>query len=216
MSKRIVIEGMDGTGKSTIAREVVERLLGLRISAKLVAYPTDGAVGRFVRSILSGQTQIASIKAMLPLFIADAVDQEHVVGGYLDRDYHIVMDRHPMVSAFAFQVDHHAGHNILHAYHAFELSKPDLLFILDAPAEVAFDRCKGRGKYEDAIYKESLENLQRLRSRYRDIATTPHPARPEGPGSRGPQRTWLVDGTLPLEEVVQFIVSRIGGEHVRG
>lgn len=215
VGRRIVIEGMDGTGKSTVAKAVVDAMLdgSYQRTKKVwpVAYPTNGPVGKFIRSILTGETIVADVRCMLPLFIADAVEYESTACRILANGYDLVMDRHPWVSAFAFQVDHHAAHNILHAYGAFELPKPDYLFILDAPAEVALKRCGGRGKYEDAVYVESLENLEKLRRRYKDIATTQHPARPEHMRPGGSQKTWLVDAAVPTDEIVKFIVEKLEG-----
>ena len=143
---------------------------------------------------------------MLPLFAADAMDQELNVETMLAHS-HVVMDRHPWVSAFAFQVDEHADHDIIHVLQGLRLPRPDLLFVIDVPVETAFNRCEGRGKYRDRVYKETKDNLSKIRQRYLDIVFTPHPARPNLHGK--PQKTWLLDGERETSQIVDAILAEI-------
>lgn len=68
--KLIVIEGPDGSGKSTIAHLLHARRLAGRRPSILTREPTDGPVGKLIRRALRAEVTLAPA-AMGPLYAAD-------------------------------------------------------------------------------------------------------------------------------------------------
>ena len=71
----IVVEGIDGTGKSTLARALQERLKRMGVSCLCTFEPTDGQWGRKLRDSFTGGERL-SLDEELELFIKDR--EEHV------------------------------------------------------------------------------------------------------------------------------------------
>ncbi len=69
----ITFEGQDGAGKSTAARLLLSRLHAAGIPCLATREPSDGPIGRLIRSVLKGETAV-SRDAMGPLFAADRID----------------------------------------------------------------------------------------------------------------------------------------------
>ncbi len=54
MSKRIVLEGLDGAGTTTQARRLADALVARGRAAHVTREPSDGPVGRLLRELLTG------------------------------------------------------------------------------------------------------------------------------------------------------------------
>ena len=73
----VAIEGIDGAGTTTLARNIRESLNAKGIAYDAGCEPTDGAVGRLIRRALSGEEKL-SPESLALLFAADR--REHVFG----------------------------------------------------------------------------------------------------------------------------------------
>lgn len=76
----ITLEGIDGSGKSTVARDLVSRLQELAPERRwvLTAEPTKGEVGRGLRARLKGQEQEEPASRMEELFLFMADHADHL------------------------------------------------------------------------------------------------------------------------------------------
>ena len=92
----IVLEGIDGTGKSFVAKRILEHLESREMSAIATSEPTDGAVGRLIKKVteegLDPYTE-------LYLFMADRADHVRWMRARLREGNWIVCDRYAMSSA---------------------------------------------------------------------------------------------------------------------
>jgi dTMP kinase len=80
--KLITLEGIDGSGKSTVARELVSRLRELVPERRwvLTAEPTQGEVGEVLRARLKGQEEEEPVSHMEELFLFMADHADHLKG----------------------------------------------------------------------------------------------------------------------------------------
>lgn len=164
--KFIVLEGIDGSGKSSHARLLAERLTAEGVPCVRTFEPTDGAIGTLLRRYLKGEL-VTSERAVAALFFADRMEHIQKEGGLLsmlEAGYTVVCDRY-LYSSIAYNcasetVDWVAGLNRA----AHDMLPPDLIVYLDLPVAVMEQRLQNRG------YKEIYETVafqRRLLDRYR-------------------------------------------------
>jgi len=92
----ITLEGIDGSGKSTVANLLeVLALQDGRMRCVTTMEPTDGPTGKLIRDKLEGRSPIESNEALQRLFIEDRL--EHVndfIRPHLKRGYLVISDRY--------------------------------------------------------------------------------------------------------------------------
>jgi dTMP kinase len=154
----IVIEGLDGSGKTTQAKTLARKLRKSH-NAVFTAEPSRGKIGTFIRNrILYGQTRPpVSVEALL--FAADRIDHiQSEVQPAIDEGKLVVSDRY-VYSSLAYQGS--AGLNLEWIETINQLAqKPDLAIFIDVAPEVVLERLKRK--------KSIMENLETQR-KVRDI-----------------------------------------------
>lgn len=156
----ISLDGLDGTGKSTQHRLLVERLRGLGVPVTACVDPGGTALGAKVRELLLfGRDTRIDERAEVALFMASRAELvSEVIGPALGRLEVVVSDRF-LLSTVVYQ-----GHGPV-SFRVFTPEKiwqigtsfahgllPDLTVVFDLPPEVAAgrrrqpaDRLEGRG-----------------------------------------------------------------------
>ena len=208
MSGRIILfEGMDGSGKSTLVKAVEAHLHseeGGYYRAKTFAFPSlNGALGSFIREeIFTKSIELESQQAMLHLMLADAYDQDENVASWRQDFDWVLLDRHGMVSAWAYQAPDHTVATVAAVTdpNLFEAA-PDVIFILDVPAEVALERRAQRNLEPNPLFEKDLAHAEQLRSRYAAYAGMYT--------NTGP--VVLLDGTLPVPELLGQVLQVLDG-----
>ena|SRR3990167_318603 len=173
-NKYIVFEGVDGSGKTTLMRAVNAALEARGDKTLAMAFPShNGAAGKLIRQVFA-DPQMLDHKAMMFLFIADAVDQEPVVRAAYERGEHVLLDRHTQYSAQVYQSEIH-GLAMVDAVtpHAY-FQTPDAVFVVDVSPEVAInrmmDRAKATGAARNTLYeKYDHAYLERQRHTYLNV-----------------------------------------------
>jgi dTMP kinase len=162
----IVVEGVDGAGKSSLVRRLVERLQReCGVEVVLSREPTDGVYGAKVRA--SAATGRLPLEEELELFEADRRQhvQELIVPA-LDRGAWVVLDRYYFSTA-AYQGARGANpQEILRRNEAFA-TQPDLVLLLDCAPEVSLERVRARGDVANEF--ERLDALERVRDIFLSI-----------------------------------------------
>jgi len=168
--KYICVEGMDGSGKTTLVDELYRRLG----AAYLARFPSSGLIGGLIRSALRGEIELDQ-KTYLYLFCADGLQENAKIERHLEAGAPVLCDRHPTLSGRVFQVDHHTPEIVDKVYDFATVDgvlMPDHLFVLDVEPEIALTRMQARSKYKDVVFEsESLERIATLRDRYQKLAT---------------------------------------------
>ena len=202
MSGRIILfEGMDGSGKTTLAEAMREHLNACDLNVKGFAFPSHaGFVGGMIREqLFTKRMELESDRAMLHLMLADAYDQDEKVAAWRHDFDWVVLDRHGMVSGWAYQAGD--GHTVatLAAVTDPDLfsAAPDVIFILDVPGEVALERRQQRSLEPNPLFEKDLAHAEVLRSRYAAYAGMYT--------NTGP--VVLLDGTLPVTELVAQVLQ---------
>lgn len=154
----IVIEGLDGSGKTTQAK-ILARKLRESHNAIYTAEPSQGKIGAFIRKrILYGEKRpLVSVEALL--FAADRIDHiENEVQPALNEGKLVVSDRY-IYSSLSYQGS--AGLKLEWIETINELSrKPDLAIFIDVAPEIVLRRLKRK--------KSVMENLE-IQRKVRDI-----------------------------------------------
>lgn len=162
----VSIEGIDGSGKSTL----IENLLGYYPTAFTTTEPQeDQWLGRVTRDALSDE-DVADM-AMFFLFLAEHA--QHVrdyIEPALNEDRLVITDRY-IDSRYAYQtttiedhIDVSAPGWIRSIQEAGWSQIPDVTIVLDLPVETAMERLDG-----DEVY-EKHETLEAVREEYLGIA----------------------------------------------
>lgn len=157
----VVVEGVDGSGKSSVLRRLAAYSLTLPIEVVQGREPTDGPFGKRLRaSALSGRY---SMEEELDLFMADR--RQHVaevIAPALSRGALLLLDRYYFSTA-AYQGARGADPDVVLALNEAFAPKPDLVLLLDCPPVQTLARIRARGGGVDAFEKqEELEAVQRI------------------------------------------------------
>ena len=164
----IAIEGIDGVGKTTQSIRLVERLNALGFEAVRFFEPTDETnAGTIVRESFSRGGPVSNHE-LLALFITDRrYDVEtHIAPALSDRKI-VVMDRY-FLSTAAYQSDNIPWQEILEMNREFA-PEPDIIIIVDWPAETAMELLSKRGLVLTNAENES--RLLQVRKRYLEMAS---------------------------------------------
>ena len=169
MEKKIFIafEGIDGSGKSTQAKLLFEKLQKEGYKVYATFEPTDSYIGSIIRNIFKGN-QEADHKTIAALFLADRLDHllnaKNGILKKLDEGYVVITDRY-YFSSYAYHGTHMPIDWVIEANSiCAELLRPDLTVFIDVPTEICMQRLSsGRNMME--LY-ESSENLNRVRDKY--------------------------------------------------
>ncbi|MCS7143170.1 MAG: dTMP kinase [Aigarchaeota archaeon] len=158
----IVVEGIDGAGKTLNARWIVRYL---RRRGREVIYtkePTDGAIGRLLRDWTPRRVADPRVDALL--FSADRLHHlRRVIEPEIAKGKVIVSDRY-MYSTIAYQ-----GAMLKDRGWVEELNRfariPDLSIYLDVDPELGLRRKMGVRRYSE----EDVEILRRVRKVYLEL-----------------------------------------------
>lgn len=160
----LVIEGIDGSGKTTQSKRLCERLNSEGLKTLYTCEPSKGPIGLFIKEeILEKGRFPPEVEALL--FAADRFEHlRAVVTPALNEGLIVVCDRY-LYASLAYQGAQGVDLDWIRDVNSFAL-RPDLAVYLDVPPEVALARKKGK--------RDSLEYLElegRVRSIYVELAT---------------------------------------------
>ena len=168
--KLIVIEGIDGTGKSTQATMLAEALRQQGHDVVQSFEPTNGKWGKQVRE--SATTGRLSIDEELDLFIKDR--QEHVeqlIQPTIARGGTVILDRY-YFSSMAYQGARGIDPASIRTQNEAFAPQPNDLFILDLSVDKALQRIGVRDG--EANEFEKRESLQFCRDLFLSLQNEPY------------------------------------------
>jgi len=181
MSKKgvfICIEGLDGSGKTTQARLLAEKLSG-SYELVLTFEPSNGKVGSFIReSCLYEQSRLpVAVEALL--FAADRVEHvESVIKPALGEGKLVVCDRY-VYSSLAYQGSAGLSLDWIKEVNSCAL-RPDFAVFIDVSPEVVIERLQRRKSV-----METLEIQRKVREIYLKFVDTGELVRIDGDRPKG-------------------------------
>ncbi|MCC6720980.1 MAG: dTMP kinase [Bacteroidia bacterium] len=163
----IVFEGIDGSGKSSQAKLLYQKLLSKNYKVLLTSEPTDNEIGKLIRKILNGnkKTDYLTIAA---LFVADRIEHlcnnEFGLKKLYDEGFIIICDRY-YLSNYAYNSMHVNIEWLIEANKiCSEILKPDLNIFIDVKAEECMQRLKNNREAYELF--EKTETLTTVRNNY--------------------------------------------------
>lgn len=168
MGSFIVLEGIDGSGKSTACAAVAEILRSEGLDVEVTAEPTHEGIGAFIRSGAAGRI---SQRAESLLFTADRYEHTASIREAVSAGRVVICDRY-YASTAAYQSAKLDGDSADMAWlrglcEPF-VAEPDAVILLDMDPAVSLDRVGARGEEESKF--ENLPFLRQVREAYLDLA----------------------------------------------
>lgn len=163
----IVVEGIDGAGKSTVVQNIQRALNAAGYDAKTSFEPSDCTVGQELRRRFDNGIDTEPLSDFF-LFMADRVEHnEQVVKPFLDEGHPVILDRY-MDSTRAYQPVAMADvvddpNALIKACHEQYALDPDLVLYLDISVGAALERLndfKGEENRDNYEQREFLEDVQ--------------------------------------------------------
>ncbi len=182
----VVLDGIDGCGKSLHSRLLNEELLAAGYRTFRTMEPSNGVIGRFIRhSLLRSQKTDPEIEALL--FAADRFDHLHYeILPSLKRGRVVVSDRY-FHSSLAYQGAQGVDLDWIRELNSFAI-KPDLSIYLDLPPDIGLQRKRG-----PSSVLEKFELQKKVREAFLQLASS--------------GEMILVDANGPINDVKQRILS---------
>ena len=159
----IVFDGIDGNGKSTQAQLLREHLERKGFEVFSTAEPSKGEYGQKIDNILRRKEAASLTKEKwLDLFTLDRKDNVHEIIGALRNGQMVICDRY-YYSTLAYQLKEEEWQG-----YASKFLKPNIVFILDLPVEVAIERLKEKYKItgEKKGFFEKMRILKEVRKKF--------------------------------------------------
>ncbi|HOB86142.1 MAG TPA: dTMP kinase [Bacillota bacterium] len=192
----VSLEGIDGCGKTTQVRLLLERLPA-EMAPLATREPGGTEVGEKIRNIILQKGPSLSLKAEILLYMAARVEiVSQVIVPALAEGKLVICDRY-IDSSVAYQ-GYGAGGDLAWIDSlnraATDGCRPQLTFLLDLPVEEAIRR---RGTGGDRIEDRGRDFHQRVREGYLELA------------AREPDRFVVLDATLSPEALHRIIKDTI-------
>jgi dTMP kinase len=197
----ITFEGPDGSGKSTQARMLAERLRGDGRTVLESVEPGGTPIGQQIRRILldPANRELRPIAELLLMFAARAQNVEQWILPALAQGNIVISDRFTD-SSIAYQgagrglgwetvleLDRIACHGLV----------PDLTLCIDIDSETGLSRALARGGAETRLEEQAIEFHRRAREAYHELAR------------REPQRFLLIDGHGTPEAIAAEVWQQV-------
>lgn len=196
----VTFEGIEASGKSVQSKRLIRSLDQMGIPCWLTKEPGGTELGVELRRILKYSEEEISQLTEVFLFAADRLHHVPVIRRSLEAGRHVISDRYSD-STRAYQCYGRAtgswDYDGTLGYIKVSESGlvPDVTYYLAVPVEVAVERMKNSPAHTSRFDKEMPEFHARVAHGYEVIAAAE------------PERFVVIDGTLPEEEIAEFILG---------
>lgn len=165
--KFIVLEGVDGSGKSTQSALLRQALIDAGEVVHATFEPTNGPIGSVLRNILTHRIK-ADEKTIAALFLADRLDhiqnEQNGLLKMLHQGMTVVCDRY-YFSSYAYHSTHIDMDWVIQSNSlCAELLRPDLNIYIDIKPETSMERI-AKGRTSTDLF-ENLDRITKVRAGY--------------------------------------------------
>ncbi|WP_258240305.1 dTMP kinase [Pseudidiomarina homiensis] len=207
--KFIVVEGLEGAGKSSAIASLVSHLQAKSIATLTVREPGGTPLAEALRDLVKKQWQeeVTAETELLLMYASRAQLVHNVIRPALAAGKWVIADRHDLSSRAYQGGGRQLGDAKLQTLKKLVLGDfvPDLTLLLDLDPEIGLERARARGEL-DRIEQEAMAFFQRTRERYLEIA-------------RQERGIKVIAADQPMAEVHQALVNALEAElfaHGRG
>ncbi|MBN6066334.1 dTMP kinase [Aggregatibacter actinomycetemcomitans] len=198
--KFIVIEGLEGAGKSTAHQCVVDVLHELGVQDVMFTREPGGTpLAEKLRHLIKHENEepVSDKAELLMLYAARVQLVENVIKPALVQGKWVVGDRHDLSSQAYQGGGRQLGKDLLKTLKQTVLGdfEPDLTLYLDIDPAVGLARARGRGEL-DRIEQQNLDFFHRTRARYLELVN-------DNP------KAVIIDAAQPVEQVRADIKSAV-------
>lgn len=191
--KLIVIEGMDGCGKNTQTKLLVDRIIENGFKAATMSFPRyESKWGKKIKDYLDGK--YGSLKTLNPLiasfpYALDREEASEYIRELLSNDVNVALDRfaESNLGHQGAKLKGEARKNLIEILRHFEheileIPKADMVIYLDLPIEETAKAIRRRNEEKAKrdetiakdIHEEDLEYQTNVRETYLEIAHSSH------------------------------------------
>ncbi len=193
MNRFFTFEGIDGSGKSTILKEVSAHLKQRNYKVMTTYEPTDTWLGEYVQKQIRSNSDpyVTSFT-----FIADRIQHSKEIREWMEKEYIVLCDRYAE-STYAYQAVQLEKSMNDPIYWLQDLSKnriiiPDLTFYFRITPEQALARIQHR---DELIPFEKRTFLQKVYDNYEKLC-------------KG-KRFFTIDATQSISEISELCIKKI-------
>lgn len=173
VGKFIVIEGLEGAGKSSAIASVVNHLHAKGIATQTVREPGGTPLAEAIRELVKQdwEEQLTAETELLLMYASRSQLVDNIIKPALARGIWVIADRHDLSSRAYQGGGRQLGDEKLLTLRRLVLGGfvPDLTLLLDVDPKKGLERARERGEL-DRIEQEDIAFFQRTRDRYLEIA----------------------------------------------
>jgi dTMP kinase len=175
----IVIEGIDGSGKSTQAEKLLEILVDGAYEAVGLTEPTDGRWGRKIREMAGRGEREAAPEEEYRLFALDRAENVEVnIAPALKEKKVVILDRY-YYSTMAYQGARGLDPGMILKESREFAPEPDIVLLIDIPVEECLKRIKeGREGFSPFEKREYLKKVKEIFDK--EVSTLPNVVKVDG------------------------------------
>lgn len=197
--KFIILDGLDGSGKGTEAKLLVNYLFDCdkKNHVFLTREPYNSEHYEEIRRLLkSGLNPHDNAERLAELFVADRKVHVMLIESLISQGINVVSDRYKY-STLAYQQTQGISLQKLINMHK-NILIPDLALIIDVPAEIALERI---AKDDGREYKEVFEQKNFQEKLRENFIALPE----QLPG----EKIIIIDGNKQIDEVFEFVKKEV-------
>ncbi len=198
-AKFIVIEGLEGAGKSTAISTVKNWLQARGKEVVCTREPGGTPLAEKIRTLVKEvqQEQVAPATELLLMYASRVQLLANVIQPALQQGKWVLGDRHDLSSRAYQGGGRQLDEQLINSIRTAVLGnlRPDLTLYLDIDPAIGLERARQRGEL-DRIEQEQLAFFVRTRQKYLDIAASE-------------PNIVVIDASQPLSQVQQAIINTL-------
>lgn len=175
-NKFITIEGLDGSGKTTVVAKIVKYLSYHNINNVVTTHDPGGTpISDTLRLLIQHKSlneSVSYFSELLMIYAARSQLLENIIKPSLAQGYWVISDRYDL-SSHAYQGGGRKIDKLLLNMLSQKITNnlfPDLIFYLDVLPEIGLSRIKNKRKL-DRIEEEPLSFFNNVRDYYQKLAS---------------------------------------------
>ncbi|MAH43022.1 dTMP kinase [archaeon] len=189
--KFIIIEGIDGSGKSTQCKLIADFLTKQGYEVTLTKEPTDFETGKFIRQVLRGEKGQLPPLEFQKLYVKDREEHlEKIVEPALSKGKIVISDRY-FFSTIAYGSIDLPVEDLEQLNSHFRI--PDMTIMLDIPIEESLNRINNVRNIEFFENENKLAKVMKTYQTFQEKYPNIH----------------ILDGTKSLEKVTEDIKALV-------